>query len=211
MPILLIIALAALLALIFGPSLWAKWTLQRYRGDRRDIPGTGGELARREVEENWPDPPPLPIYSGTGRPDFDYEAYTVAVGYGRVRLLTLEEFTEANRQGIYTFQDILVIPGQLHALVPRCRGLGAVLIQQIDAERLARVDDLGKAVVEPHGLGKDLVDAAERGCVRGVVEHREHHRRKDRSGRRCGPALSGSPCGWCLWPCSGDCSGANTC
>ena len=51
MPILLIIALGALLALIFGPSLWAKWTLQRYRGDRPDIPGTGGELARHLLDE----------------------------------------------------------------------------------------------------------------------------------------------------------------
>ena len=51
MPFLMIIGAIALLALIFGPSLWAKATLRRYRTDRPDFPGTGGELARHLLDE----------------------------------------------------------------------------------------------------------------------------------------------------------------
>lgn len=35
-----------LLALVFGPQWWAQWTFRRYSRDRRDIPGTGAELAQ---------------------------------------------------------------------------------------------------------------------------------------------------------------------
>jgi hypothetical protein len=41
--------------------------------------------------------------------DFFYEPYTLATGFGRVRLLTLGEFEEANQSGLFTFQDVLVI------------------------------------------------------------------------------------------------------
>lgn len=37
---------AAVLALLFGPQMWAKQTFRRYAAERSDIPGTGGELAR---------------------------------------------------------------------------------------------------------------------------------------------------------------------
>lgn len=43
---LILVAILALLALIFGPQLWARHALQRYGAQRDDLPGTGGEFAR---------------------------------------------------------------------------------------------------------------------------------------------------------------------
>ncbi len=65
------------------------------------------QLAKAAAEE-W-ESAPFPIFFDDSRPAFDYEAYTLSVGYGRVRLLTLEEFSELNSVGRFTFQDILVI------------------------------------------------------------------------------------------------------
>ncbi len=65
------------------------------------------QLAKAAAEE-W-ESAPFPIFFDDSRPAFDYEAYTLSVGYGRVRLLTLEEFSELNSAGRFTFQDILVI------------------------------------------------------------------------------------------------------
>jgi len=54
MPYILILLL--LLILFFGPSLWARYTFRRYSTDRKDIPGTGGELARHLLDRfNMPD------------------------------------------------------------------------------------------------------------------------------------------------------------
>ena len=39
----------------------------------------------------------------------EYRPYTLGVGYGRVRVLTLEEFEERNGSGRFTFQDIIVV------------------------------------------------------------------------------------------------------
>lgn len=44
MPYLILILL--IVGLIFGPQWWAQYTFRRYRQPRRDIPGSGGELAR---------------------------------------------------------------------------------------------------------------------------------------------------------------------
>ncbi len=51
MPLLLIFGVGLLLALVFGPSLWAQWTLKRYADERPDFPGTGSELARHLLDE----------------------------------------------------------------------------------------------------------------------------------------------------------------
>jgi Zn-dependent membrane protease YugP len=40
-----------LLALVFGPTLWIKWVLDRHGAERADLPGTGGELARHLLDE----------------------------------------------------------------------------------------------------------------------------------------------------------------
>lgn len=40
-----------LLALVFGPTLWIKWVLDRHGRERPDFPGTGGELARHLLDE----------------------------------------------------------------------------------------------------------------------------------------------------------------
>ena len=39
-----------ILALIFGPSLWVKFVMRRYSSDKKEIPGTGGELAKHLIE-----------------------------------------------------------------------------------------------------------------------------------------------------------------
>jgi Zn-dependent membrane protease YugP len=51
MPILVVIAVALLLATVFGPQLWIRHVLKRHGVDRSDLPGTGGELARHLLDE----------------------------------------------------------------------------------------------------------------------------------------------------------------
>lgn len=46
-----IILIVVVLALVFGPSFWARWVLARHSNDRPDFPGTGGELARHLLDE----------------------------------------------------------------------------------------------------------------------------------------------------------------
>lgn len=65
------------------------------------------ELARQKAEA-WRDPP-FPVYFADGRSEVEFESYTPGTGYGRVRLLTLEEFDLETREGCFTSQDILVI------------------------------------------------------------------------------------------------------
>lgn len=48
MPLLVIAVVAGL---IFGPMLWVRWAMRRHAGDRPDLPGTGGELARHLLDE----------------------------------------------------------------------------------------------------------------------------------------------------------------
>ncbi|MEO1702459.1 MAG: zinc metallopeptidase [Pseudomonadota bacterium] len=45
MSTLAVIAIVALLALVFGPSFWVKQAMQKHGTNRPDFPGTGGELA----------------------------------------------------------------------------------------------------------------------------------------------------------------------
>lgn len=47
----LVIALIVL-AVVFGPSLWARSVMKRHAGERSDFPGTGGELARHLLDES---------------------------------------------------------------------------------------------------------------------------------------------------------------
>jgi Zn-dependent membrane protease YugP len=51
MPVLIVIALSALLALVFGPSWWVRRVLERYSTPADRYPGTGGELARHLLDE----------------------------------------------------------------------------------------------------------------------------------------------------------------
>ncbi|MBI4602175.1 MAG: hypothetical protein HY721_09465 [Planctomycetes bacterium] len=55
----------------------------------------------------WRDPG-FPVYLGQAT-QASYQAYTRATGYGRVRVLTLPQFDEANQSGRFTWQDILVL------------------------------------------------------------------------------------------------------
>lgn len=47
-----LILIALVLALLFGPSLWAKAVLRRHAGTREEYPGTGGELARHLLDRH---------------------------------------------------------------------------------------------------------------------------------------------------------------
>jgi len=64
--------------------------------------------AERESASRFIDAP-FEIYLEKPDPDFDYEAYTQGVTYGRVRVLDPEAFAEANRGGRFGFQDIVVL------------------------------------------------------------------------------------------------------
>ena len=68
---------------------------------------TGDNPVARERAESWKDAS-FEIHLDTVR-NADYEAYTTGVGYGRIRLLTLDAFREANRSGRFTLQDIVII------------------------------------------------------------------------------------------------------
>lgn len=42
----------AVLAIVFGPAIWARGVLAWHGDERRDFPGTGGELARHLLDEH---------------------------------------------------------------------------------------------------------------------------------------------------------------
>lgn len=46
-----VILILLVLGIVFGPSLWARTILSRHAEERRDFPGTGGELARHLLDE----------------------------------------------------------------------------------------------------------------------------------------------------------------
>jgi len=50
-PILVLLAAIAFLAILFGPKLWVDHVLKAHGRDRPDLPGTGGELARHLLDE----------------------------------------------------------------------------------------------------------------------------------------------------------------
>lgn len=50
MPLLAALAGLLLVALIFGPQWWVHRTLRAHAGERADLPGTGGELARHLLD-----------------------------------------------------------------------------------------------------------------------------------------------------------------
>ena len=62
----------------------------------------------REAAEGWQGSA-FPIYIEDAPPTVSFEAYTSAVGYGRVRILDAEQFAEANDLGQISFQTILVL------------------------------------------------------------------------------------------------------
>jgi Zn-dependent membrane protease YugP len=51
MPIMVGLASLILLALVLGPQAWVRAVLARHGVERRDLPGTGGELARHLLDE----------------------------------------------------------------------------------------------------------------------------------------------------------------
>ena len=65
------------------------------------------QLALDEAE-TWIEPD-FPVFIDNTPPPFQFEAYTLGLGYGRLRIMALEEFEIANREGRFTFQDGVVI------------------------------------------------------------------------------------------------------
>ena len=47
----IVLGIILVLAVVFGPGLWARWMLARHGDPRPDFPGTGGELARHLLDE----------------------------------------------------------------------------------------------------------------------------------------------------------------
>jgi hypothetical protein len=50
MPILLALGVLLLVAVVFGPQWWIRRVLSQHGGERTDLPGTGGELARHLLD-----------------------------------------------------------------------------------------------------------------------------------------------------------------
>jgi len=49
--VLIVLGVLLILALAIGPTLWVRAVLAQHSGDRPDLPGTGGELARHLLDE----------------------------------------------------------------------------------------------------------------------------------------------------------------
>lgn len=47
----MILLVAAVLVLVFGPNLWVRWVMNRYGKDLDAMPGTGGELANHLIKQ----------------------------------------------------------------------------------------------------------------------------------------------------------------
>ena len=45
-----LIGMVIVLAVIFGPSLWVKFVMNRYSSQLHEISGTGGELAKHLIK-----------------------------------------------------------------------------------------------------------------------------------------------------------------
>jgi len=66
------------------------------------------DFRTREVAAGWVNPG-FPVYLDDGAPRVTFQAYTRAVGYGRVRVLDEDGFMAANESGQVSFQNILVL------------------------------------------------------------------------------------------------------
>ena len=66
--------------------------------------------AARENARSWQDPP-FCIYQLSADGDVVYEAYSLATGYGRIRLMTAREAEEAGAAGALSWQDLLILDG----------------------------------------------------------------------------------------------------
>ena len=74
-----VILVLVLLALIFGPQLWAQYTFRRYAVNLSHIPGTGGELARHLLD-SFELPDVAVEKTDKGGDHYDPESRTVRLG-----------------------------------------------------------------------------------------------------------------------------------
>ncbi len=101
----ILLPLLLLVALIYGPGLWARYVLARYHRPRRDFPGTGGEFARhlldrldlREVKVEVAPP-------GMGD-HYDPEAKAVRLGQGYFEGRSLTSVVVAAHEVGHALQD----------------------------------------------------------------------------------------------------------
>ena len=109
---------------VYGFSVFARWndpverlsaaeTKEIYDGlkaafELEPFAYAPADRAAIDVANEWRDPG-FPIDFDSFTPVEGREAYTVATGYGRVRVLTPEQFEVANTSGEFSFQDILVL------------------------------------------------------------------------------------------------------
>ncbi|MEM7231108.1 MAG: FG-GAP-like repeat-containing protein [Planctomycetota bacterium] len=68
---------------------------------------SGDNPLAREAAESWVDPG-FPIFFGAILVGTDYLPYTEGVTFGRLRVLDREAFDEANEEGRFTFQDVVI-------------------------------------------------------------------------------------------------------
>jgi Zn-dependent membrane protease YugP len=101
MPWLLLIILV--LAVVFGPSLWAKAVLAHHADDRPDYPGTGGELARHLLDRAGLEEVAV---ERTDRGDhYDPEAKAVRLTPGNLDGRSLTAVTAATHEVGHALQD----------------------------------------------------------------------------------------------------------
>jgi hypothetical protein len=67
------------------------------------------ESVTREDAAGWPTDPGFPVLLDDSVSKSTYQTYTIATNIGRVRLMTIDEFEQANARGLISFQDIFVV------------------------------------------------------------------------------------------------------
>ncbi len=106
----------------------------------------------RESAAEWPDTSFVYFDDGSSTPQF--EAYTLGVAFGRVRLHTRESFEEANDSGRIGFQDVVVLD---HAP----RDIEGVVAAVLTAERQSDLSHLSVRTARrgtPNAFASDLFD-----------------------------------------------------
>ena len=129
MPWLILILL--IVALVFGPSLWAKWVLKHHADDRPDFPGTGGELARHLLDEGGL--PEVPVEATDGGDHYDPEAKVVRLTRDNLDGRSLTAVAVAAHEVGHALQDrdgslLLKTRTRLIKSIGRLQQIGSVIL-----------------------------------------------------------------------------------
>ncbi|MEM7225407.1 MAG: zinc metallopeptidase [Pseudomonadota bacterium] len=98
-----LILLLLVVAVVFGPSLWAKWVLKHHAQDRPDFPGTGGELARHLLDEAGL--PEVPVEATDGGDHYDPENKVVRLSRDNLDGRSLTAVAVAAHEVGHALQD----------------------------------------------------------------------------------------------------------